>query len=65
MADPMRYVLKQKLLSWGDDYYIRDSNDHDVYFVDGKAFSLDSSSSDFSHGARRMRSLAPERSSPS
>src|SRR6476660_2611664 len=36
----MRYELKQKLLSWGDDYYIRDSNGNDVYFVDGKAFSL-------------------------
>ena len=36
----MRYVLKQKLLSWGDDYYIRDSEGRDVYFVDGKGFSL-------------------------
>ena len=36
----MRYELKQKLLSWGDDYYIRDSDGHDVYFVDGKAFSF-------------------------
>ena len=36
----MRYELKQKLLSWGDDYYIRDSNGKDVYFVDGKALSF-------------------------
>ena len=36
----MRYVLKQKLLSWGDDYHIRDDGGRDVYFVDGKAFSL-------------------------
>ena len=36
----MRYVLKQKLLSWGDDYYIRDDQGREVYFVDGKAFSL-------------------------
>jgi uncharacterized protein YxjI len=36
----MRYVLKQKLLSWGDDFYIRDENGQDVYFVDGKAFSF-------------------------
>ena len=35
----MRYVLKQKLLSWGDDYYIRDSDDREMYFVDGKAIS--------------------------
>lgn len=36
----MRYRLKQKLFSWGDDFYIRDANDKDVYFVDGKAFSI-------------------------
>ncbi|MFI5227951.1 MAG: LURP-one-related/scramblase family protein [Gemmatimonadales bacterium] len=36
----MRYVLKQKLLSWGDDFYIRDDQNRDVYFVDGKAFSI-------------------------
>ncbi|MDB4914544.1 MAG: hypothetical protein JWM95_2188 [Gemmatimonadetes bacterium] len=32
--------MKQKLLSWGDDFYIKDENEHDVYFVDGKAFSF-------------------------
>jgi uncharacterized protein YxjI len=36
----VRYVLKQKLLSWGDDYYIRDDQNREVYLVDGKAFSL-------------------------
>ena len=36
----MRYVLKQKLFSWGDDFYIRDENGRDVYFVDGKAFTI-------------------------
>ena len=36
----MRYVLQQKLLSWGDDYYIRDDAGNDVYFVDGKAFTI-------------------------
>jgi uncharacterized protein YxjI len=35
----VRYVLKQKLLSWGDDYYIRDADGRDVYRVDGKAIS--------------------------
>lgn len=35
----MRYVLKQKLLSLGDDYYIRDADGRDVYRVDGKALS--------------------------
>jgi uncharacterized protein YxjI len=36
----MRYVMRQKLLSWGDDFYIRDEQGRDVFFVDGKAFSF-------------------------
>ncbi|HJQ40275.1 MAG TPA: LURP-one-related family protein [Thermoanaerobaculia bacterium] len=36
----MRYVMKQKLLSWGDDFYIRDAEGREVFFVDGKVFSL-------------------------
>lgn len=36
----MRYVMKQKLFSWGDDFTIRDAEGHDVFFVDGKALSL-------------------------
>lgn len=38
----MRYVMKQKLLSWGDDYTIKDENGQDAFLVDGKAFSLGS-----------------------
>jgi len=36
----MRYVLKQKLLSFGDDFRIKDDAGRDVYFADGKAFSF-------------------------
>jgi uncharacterized protein YxjI len=36
----MRYIMKQKLLSFGDDFYIKDENERDVYFVDGRAFSI-------------------------
>jgi uncharacterized protein YxjI len=36
----MRYVLKQKLFAFGDDFRIRDESDRDVFIVDGKAFSL-------------------------
>jgi uncharacterized protein YxjI len=36
----MRYILKQKLFSWGDDFFIKDENEQDVYFVDGKAFAI-------------------------
>ena len=36
----MRYVMKQKLLAWGDDFSIKDENGVDRYFVDGKALSI-------------------------
>ena len=36
----MRYVMKQKLLAWGDDFTIRDENGQDRFFVDGKALSF-------------------------
>jgi uncharacterized protein YxjI len=35
----MRYLLKQKFLSWGDDFRIQDADGKDVFFVDGRAFS--------------------------
>jgi len=35
----MRYVLKQKFWSWGDDFRIRDADGKDAFFVDGRAFS--------------------------
>lgn len=36
----MRYVLRQKLLAWGDDFTIRDADNRDRYVVDGKVFAL-------------------------
>lgn len=36
----MRYLLKQKLFSLGDDFFIKDEAGKDVYFVDGKAISF-------------------------
>ncbi len=36
----MRYLLKQKFWSWGDDFTIKDAAGRDVFFVDGKAFSI-------------------------
>src|SRR5687768_13125042 len=35
----MRYVLKQKFWSWGDDFTIKNTAEQDVYRVDGRAFS--------------------------
>lgn len=36
----MRYLMKQKLFCWGDDFVIKDEAGHDRFFVDGKAFSF-------------------------
>jgi uncharacterized protein YxjI len=36
----MRYVMKQKLFAFGDDFVIRDDHERDVFLVDGKAFSI-------------------------
>ena len=36
----MRYIMKKKLLSWGNDFIIRDADGNDVFFIDGKVFSL-------------------------
>jgi len=36
----MRYMMKQKLFCWGDDFTIKNGTGEDVFFVDGKAFSF-------------------------
>jgi uncharacterized protein YxjI len=36
----MRYIMREKLLSWGNDFVIKDESGRDAYFVDGKAFSF-------------------------
>jgi uncharacterized protein YxjI len=36
----MRYVMKQKLFAWGDDFTIKTADGQDAFLVDGRAFSL-------------------------
>jgi uncharacterized protein YxjI len=36
----MRYVMRERILSWGDDFTIKDSDGRDLYYVDGKVFSF-------------------------
>lgn len=36
----MRYVMKQKFLSFGDDYTVKDERGRDRFFVDGRAIGL-------------------------
>jgi uncharacterized protein YxjI len=39
-GDATRYQLRQKLVSFGNDYFIEDDRGQRVYKVDGKAFRL-------------------------
>ena len=36
----MRYLMKEKILAWGDDFTIRDESGREVFYVDGKIFSF-------------------------
>ena len=36
----MRFLMKQKFWSLGDDFVIRDDRDNDCYQVDGEVFSF-------------------------
>ena len=35
----MRYVIREKFWSWGDDFHIYNEHKEPVFFVDGQAFS--------------------------
>ena len=36
----MRYLMRQKLWAMGDDFCIQNDRGEDIFFVDGKAFSI-------------------------
>src|SRR5262249_7502514 len=36
----MRYLMKQKLFCFGDDFVIKNDRGEDVFYVDGKALSI-------------------------
>jgi uncharacterized protein YxjI len=36
----MRFVMRERILSWGDDFTIRDGEGREVYHVDGKVLSF-------------------------
>ena len=36
----MRYIMRERILSWGDDFTIRNAAGVDAYYVDGKVFSF-------------------------
>ena len=36
----MRYLMRERILSWGDDFTIRTADGDDAFYVDGKVFSF-------------------------
>ncbi len=36
----MRYLMRQKFLSWGENYLIKDDTGQDVFLVKGKIFRI-------------------------
>ena len=36
----MKYLMRERVLSWGDDFRIRTADGADAYYVDGKVFSF-------------------------
>ncbi len=36
----MRYLMRERILSWGDDFTIKDADGRNAYYVDGKVFSF-------------------------
>ena len=36
----MRYMMRERMLSWGDDFTIKNADGQDVFYVDGKALSF-------------------------
>ena len=36
----MRYLMRERVLSWGDDFTIKDANGNDAFYVDGKVLSF-------------------------
>lgn len=62
----MRYVMKQKLFSFTDDYNIADEGGNDVYFVKGKLLSLgknlsfqDMAENELTHIQQKILNFAP------
>ena len=36
----MRYMMRERILSWGDDFTIKDADGNSRYYIDGKVFSF-------------------------
>lgn len=62
----MRYLMKQKLFSLGDDFIIKNERDEKVFYVDGKMFSIgtklsfqDMKGNELAHIRQKLLSIGP------
>ena len=63
----MRYMMRQRILSWGDDFSIKDADGQEVYYVDGKVFSFgnklsikDRSGAELARINQKLLSIGPQ-----
>ena len=63
----MRYVMRERILSWGDDFTIKDTEGRGLYFVDGKVFSFgdklsfrDQAGAEVARIEQKLLSLGPQ-----
>jgi uncharacterized protein YxjI len=59
--------MRERILSWGDDFTIRDAEGRDVYYIDGKVFSFgdklslqDMSGSELARIDQKLLSFGPQ-----
>ena len=63
----MRYMMRQRILSWGDDFSIKDADGQEVYYIDGKVFSFgkklsitDRSGAELARINQKLLSIGPQ-----
>ena len=63
----MRYIMRERILSWGDDFTITDADGRDAYYVDGKVFSVgnklsfnDMGGSELARIEQKLLSIGPQ-----
>jgi uncharacterized protein YxjI len=63
----VRYMMRQRILSWGDDFSIKDADGQEVYYIDGKVFSFgnklsikDRSGAELARINQKLLSIGPQ-----
>ena len=63
----MRYLMRERILSWGDDFTIKDGDGKDAFSVDGKVFSFgdklcfkDNAGNEVARIDQKLLSLGPQ-----